>query len=158
MLCSVSLFQMSHGATKWLRICLNASWHKFRAYLITHRNSMCVSLCKSTLSGWALWKSQKWPECLRQEHKAWCLHVSSHEHPCDRLHVFCGLTMVRDCIVQRQRRNFLSWTVDGFFKQVEVWEAFQGTLNDTGSHLELILKGATYRDNQWCRDPPWGQQ
>lgn len=32
---------------------------------------------KSTLSGWALWKILKLPECLRQEHKACCPHVSS---------------------------------------------------------------------------------
>lgn len=58
MLCSVSLVQMSHGETKWLRICFNAFWPKFWVYLITHENSLRVSLCKSTLSGWALWESQ----------------------------------------------------------------------------------------------------
>lgn len=61
---------------KWLRICFNAFWPKFWVYLITHRTSLCVNLCKSALSGWALWESQKWPENLRQEHKACSLHAS----------------------------------------------------------------------------------
>lgn len=145
MLCSVSLFQMSHRATKWLRICLNASWHKFRAYLITHRNSMCVSLCKFTLSGWALWKSQKWPECLRQEHKAWCLHVSSHEHPCDRLHVFCGLTDGRRLHSPETEKKFLvldsGWFLStsgslGGFSGNSQWYRLSSGANSQGSDLQ----------------------
>lgn len=139
MLYSVSLFQMCHGETKWLRICFNAFWSKFWVYLITHRNSLCVNFCKSTLSGWALWESQKHPECMRQEHKACSLHASISCIP-----TIDYMSSADWPHGRRLRRHLLFWTVEAFFPDVEVWEAFQRNLNDAGCHLELIPKGATY--------------